>query len=86
MKIISFILKQSGWLESKPKSQNYIAKKPIFSYRLQVLEIFSFIIHFPVHFLCTDHYSNFALTFLIILMVIGNATHILRRTIKPFPI
>ena len=48
-----------------------IVKTLIFSYRSEVLEIFSFIFHFPVLFLCTNHYSNSTLTLLVILMVSG---------------
>ena len=42
---------------------------------MKVSEIFSFIFHFPVLFLCTDHYSNITLTLLVILMAIGNTRH-----------
>ena len=51
MKTISFTVKQSGWQESKSKSENYnlIAKTLNFSFTLEVLEIFSFF--FPFQFL-----------------------------------
>ena len=46
----------------KLKLQLKIVKTLIFSYRLEVLEIFGFIFHFPVLFLCTDH--NFTIIFI----------------------
>ena len=85
MKIISFTLKQSGWkVNRKVKTKLKIVKPPIFSYRLEVLEIFNFIFHFSALFLSTDHYYNFTLTLRVILMAIGNTRHIFRRIIIPF--
>ena len=69
----------------KWKTQLKIAKTPIFSYGLDVLEIFNFIFHFPVLFLCTHHYSKFTLTLLVILRAIGNIRHIFRRIINRLP-
>ena len=40
------------------KKKKKILKTLVFSYRFEVLEIFSFTFHFPALFLCTDHYSN----------------------------
>ena len=79
-------LKQSGWkVNRKVKTKLKIVKPPIFSYRLEVLEIFNFIFHFSALFLCTDHYYNFTLTLRVILMAIGKYTrHIFRRIISPF--
>ena len=46
----------------------------------------SFTFHFPVLSLCTDNYSNFTLTILVILMAIGNMKHIFRRIVNTLPI
>ena len=53
---------------------------------LHLLEIFSFVFHFPVLFLCTDQYSNFTITLLVILMAIGDTRHIFPGIINPFQI
>ena len=51
MKIVSFTLKLSGWKANrKVRTKLKIVKTPIFSYRLDVLEIFNFIFHFSVIF------------------------------------
>ena len=42
-----------------------IGKTPIFSHRLEVLEIFYFTFHFPVLFLCTKPYYHQSLSHLI---------------------
>ena len=85
MKIISFTLKQSGdWkVNQKVKATvEHCKKTPIFSHRLNVLQIFSFTFHFPVFLLCTDHYTHISR----ILMAIGNTRQIFRRIINRFPI
>ena len=63
-----------------------IVKTLIFSYRLEVLEIFIFIFHFPAPILCTDYYSNFTLILLVIPMVIDNTRHTFRGISNPFRI
>ena len=83
MKIISFTLKKSVWLESQPKSENCnLVKTPINSLRLEDLEIFSFTFHFLVHFLYTDQYTHASLSS----DGHGYIRHIPRRIINPFPI
>ena len=57
MEIISFTLKQSGWLESKPNSEKYSWRFENHNLQSEI-EIFSFTFHFLVLFLCTDHYTH----------------------------
>ena len=48
-----------------------------------VLGIFSFIFHFPFLFLCINHYSNFIIALLVILMAISDTRYIFRGIINP---
>ena len=86
----NFIYSKAIWLTrkltKKGKLQLNIVIAQIFSYKLGVLEIFSFIFHFPFFSLCIDHYSNIALKLLVILMAIGDNRHILRGIISLFRI
>ena len=83
--IWSKAIRLSGKKIEKWKLQQKIIKTLIFSYRLKVLEIFSFIFDFLIRFLCTDHYSYSTLTLLVIWMVIRNTRQTFRRIVNPFP-
>ena len=58
---------------------------PIFSLRLEVLEIFGSIFHFSVLFLCIHQYCNFTLTLLVILMTISDSRQVFCGMINTFP-
>ena len=84
--IHSKTIRLTGKYIEKWKLQLKIVKTQIFNYRFEVSEIFGFIYNSPVIFLCTNHYSRFTLTYLVILTVIVNTRHIYLRIVNPFPI